>query len=99
MTQKEKLEVLESAILAAEEKITALEKYVTETGDRFFALKRQWEIYENRYIAYLAKRDRFKNFLWWLCRKITFRSTEITKKELTKRVAKKMARVFYKKGL
>ena len=90
---------LNAAMLVAETKINVANNAIESLNHRFIKLQRQWEIYENRYLAYLAKRDRLQNSLWWLWRKVTFRSTEVTKKELTKRVAKKMARVFYKKGL
>jgi len=96
MTQKEKLELLESAILAAEKKITSDNIAIESLNRRFTKLQREWSIYENKYMKYLEKKDRLQNFLWWLWRKITFRSTDVTRKELTNRVAKKMARVFYK---
>lgn len=98
MVQKEKLEQLESAILAAETKIISQSKAVESLCYQFRKLKCEWGVYENKYKNYLAKRDRFQNFLWWLCCKVTFRSTDVTRKELTKRTAKKMARVFCKGG-
>lgn len=96
MTQKEKIEQLESAILAAEKKITANSRAIVNMKDGRVALVKEWKVYENKYRNYLAKRDRFQNFLWWLWRKITLRSTRITRKILNERVAKKMARIFYK---
>ena len=99
MTQKEKIDRLWEDVLQIEKKIITNSNAIESLNHRFSKLQREWSIYESKYIAYLAKRDRFRNSLWWLWRKITFRSTRITKKELTKRVAKKMAHVFYKKGL
>ena len=61
-------------------------------------LDTEWKIYEDEYRKYLAKRDRIRRFLWWLCHKITFRSTKLTKNDITKRIAKKMARIFYEGG-
>lgn len=98
MTQKEKIDQLWKDVLQIEEKIAIGNNAMESLNHKFNKLQRQWEIYENKYTEYLAKRDRLQNFLWWLWRKITFRSTKVTKKELTKRIAKKMARVFYKRG-
>ena len=86
-------------MLQTEKKITANSNVIESLNHKFTKLQREWAVYKSEYIEYLAKRDRLKNFLWWLCHKITFRSTEVTRKELTKRIAKKMARIFYKKGL
>ena len=99
MTQGEKIELLIEALSLIKKSLIVNSNAIESLNHRFIKLQRQWEIYENRYIAYLKKRDRLQNFLWWLWRKVTFRSTKVTKKELTKRVAKKMARIFCKKGL
>lgn len=99
MTQKEKLEQLWEAMLQTEKKIINNGNAICSLNHKFIKLQREWGIYESKYIEYLKKRDCFKNFLWWLFCKATFRSTKLTRKELTKRTAKKMARVFYKKGL
>ena len=96
MTQKEKLEQVFEAVLQIEKKIVALEMNMRD-GRK--ALVQEWRVYEDKYKKYLAKRDRFKNSLWWLFCKITFRNTKLTNKELRERTAKKMARIFYKKGL
>ena len=99
MTQKEKLEQIFEALSLIEKALKANSNAIESLEYKFIKLQREWRIYECRYIEYLAKRDRFKNFLWWLFCKTTFRSTKLTRKELTKRTAKKMARIFYKKGL
>lgn len=88
MTQKEKIERMREDITTNSEVIRGL-RY------QFEHLRYEWAVYEDKYKNYLAKRDRFQNFLWRLYCKITFRSTKLTKKELAKRVAKKMARIFY----
>lgn len=98
MIQNKKIEWLQEDVLQIEKKIITNNKTMEDLYHQFRKLEREWGIYENKYKNYLAKRDRFKNFLWWLYRKVTFRSTEVTKKELTKRIAKKMARVFCKGG-
>ena len=87
--QEEKLEQMYEAILQ-------IEKAMRDLSRRLGTLQCEWRIYEDRYTEYLKKRDRFGNALWWLFCKITFRNIKLTKKELNKRVAKKMARVFYK---
>jgi len=61
-------------------------------------LEHEWKVYEDEYREYLKKKKRFRNFLWWLYCKVTFRSTTLTRKELIKRTAKDMARVFYVGG-
>jgi len=99
MTQKEKIEQIFEALALIEKTLTVNHKAIEDLAQKFGTLQREWRIYENRYIEYLAKRDRFKNLLWWLFCKMTFRSTKLTRKELTERTAKKMARIFYKKGL
>lgn len=98
MTEAEKIERLWEDTLQVEKTLTSNSKAIESLNHRFNKLQHEWKIYENRYIEYLAKRDRFRNSLWWLWRKITFRSTKVAKDELTKRVARKMARVFYKRG-
>ena len=91
MTNKEKLEQLEKRITDNSNAIMGM-----QYGRK--ALVKEWKVYEDAYIEYLKKKNRFRNFLWRLFCKITFRSTKLTRKELNKHVAKKMARVFYKKG-
>jgi hypothetical protein len=98
MTQEEKIDRLWEDVLQAEKKIVNNDRAIESLNCKFIKLQREWKVYESKYMEYLAKRDRLKNLLWWLCRKVTFRSIEITKKELTKRIAKKMARVFHKGG-
>lgn len=98
MTQKEKIEQMYEAILQAEKKIIANSNAIMNMRDGRKALVKEWAVYENAYIEYLKKRNRFRNFLWWLFCKITFRSTKLSKKELNKYVTKKMACVFYKGG-
>ena len=89
MMTEERFELIEKLALANFNAIQGLR-------DGRKALVREWTVYENKYREYLRKRDRFKNTLWWLFCKITFRSTQLTKRELTKRTTKKMARIFYK---
>ncbi len=91
MTNKERFERIEKGII---DNSTAIQNM--RDGRR--ALVQEWRVYENAYTEYLKKRNRFRNFLWRLFCKITFRSTKLSEKELNKRVAKKMARVFYKGG-
>ena len=91
MTNKEKFGQLEEKIAVNANAIMNM-KYGRK------ALVKEWKVYEDAYTKYLKKRNRFRNSLWWLFCKVTFRSTKLTKKELNKHVAKKMARVFYKGG-
>lgn len=91
MTNKEKFERIEKAIINNSNAIVNMR-------DGRKALVKEWRVYEDAYIAYLKKKNRFKNFLWRLYCKVTFRSTKLSEKELNKHVAKKMARVFYKGG-
>jgi len=90
MTNEERFERIEKEI------INLRKNYYSELDRGFKALKVEWEVYENEYKNYLKKKRRIKEFLWWLCRKITFRSTKLTRKEVTKRTAKRMAHIFYK---
>lgn len=91
----EKLEGIEKRITTDDDYYS---RVVTKLNKEIRGLSTEWTIYENEYRKYLAKRDRLQRFLWWLCRKITFRSTELTKKDRIKRIAKKMARIFYEGG-
>ena len=91
MTNEEKFEQLEKRIIDNSNAIMGM-----QYGRK--ALVKEWKVYEDAYIEYLKKKNRFRNFLWRLYRKITFRNTKLTRKELNKHVARKMARVFYKKG-
>lgn len=94
--QEKKLEQMYETISQIEKEIITNSKAMRDLSRRLGTLQCEWRIYEDKYIEYLRKRDCFRNTLWWLFCKITFRSTKLTKKELNKRVAKKMARVFYK---
>lgn len=96
MTQKEKIERLWKGVLQIEKKIITHDKAIESMNHKFRSLEIEWGVYENEYRKYLAKRRRIKKFLWWLFCKITFRSTKLTKKELTKNVAKQMAHIFRK---
>ncbi len=98
MTQKEKIERLWKDMLQVEKKIATNSNAINNMKDGCEALVQEWRVYENAYKEYLKKRNRFRNILWRLWCKVTFRSTKLTKKELNKYVAKKMARVFYKGG-
>lgn len=91
MTNKERFEYLEEKIIVNSNAILGM-----RNGRK--ALVQEWKVYENSYKEYLKKRNRFRNFLWRLFCKITFRDTKLTEKELNKSIAKKMARVFYKGG-
>jgi len=89
LTNKERFEQIE-------EKIAINSNAIMDMQDGRKALVREWKVYENSYREYLKKRNRFRNFLWWLFCKITFRSIKLTEKELIKHTAKKMARIFHK---
>jgi len=91
LTNKERFEQIE-------EKIITNSNAIMNMRDGRKALVQEWRVYENNYREYLKKRNRFRNFLWRLWCKVTFRSVKLTEKELTKYIAKKMARVFYKGG-
>ncbi len=98
MTQKEKIEQMYEAILQIEKKIIDNSNAIRNMRDGRKALVQEWKVYEDEYRKYIAKKNRFRNFLWRLFCKITFRSIKLSEKELNKRVAKKMAHVFYKGG-
>ncbi|KKN45301.1 hypothetical protein LCGC14_0684540 [marine sediment metagenome] len=89
MTNKERFERIEKKIINNSNTIQNM-----RNGCK--ALVKEWKVYEDEYKKYIAKKNRFRNSLWWLWCKVTFRSTKLTEKELNKRVAKKMAHVFYK---
>jgi len=89
LTNKERFEQIE-------EKIITNSNAIMNMRDGRKALVREWKVYENSYREYLKKRNRFRNFLWWLFCKITFRNIKLTEKELIKHTAKKMARIFHK---
>lgn len=102
ITLTARVDLQEKEINNFKKKITAnfdeVSRLVYSLGTKFRKLDAEWQIYESEYRKYLAKRDRLQRFLWWLCRKITFRSTRLTKKDVLKRTAKKMAHMFYEGG-
>ena len=88
MTQKDRIEAIEKSVLANSNAIERLEC-------RVLALFREWKIYEDEYIKYINKKRWLRRLVWRLYRKITCRSVKPTRKELIRRTAKNMARVFY----
>lgn len=81
-----------------EKRVTANNCTITSLGKKFRALSMEWGVYEDEYKKYLAKRNRIGKFLWWLYCKMTFRSIKLSKKELIRHTAKKMAHIFYEGG-
>jgi len=81
-----------------EKKIIVNSNAIRNMRDGREALVQEWKVYEDEYKKYIARKTRIRKLLWWLWCKIIFRSTQLTRKELNKYTAKRMAHIFYKGG-
>ena len=73
-----------------------ISQQINDLDTRFRKLEAEQETHKKHRLPGISYYEAIKRgrFLWWLCRKITFRSTVVTKKDLLKRTAKKMAHIF-----
>lgn len=84
MTQKERIEKLESGLAAANKRITGLQMGFRE-------LERDWKVYEDEYRNYTKRKHRLSN---WFTRVFVDRGKKPARKTVERRLAKKMAKVF-----